>query len=178
MRLFCAITVCLLAAGGCGASAVTSAPADRQALEGATADNGVEQRINDAPVAATLRLARGRAKAGDVVELSVKLAVAPTWEIHALDAPEEATATRLALDLPSGVEAQGEWQVPEPVRSVSPDGHAVYAGEAVFTRTLVVKPGATAGEQPIKCRVSYQACNERQCLRPTAVELAVALRVE
>lgn len=176
MKAQCAIVVCLLAAAGCGASSdaarFSDVPAD------ATADRGVEYRVDGRPVAATLKLARGRLKPGETVELSVELDVAPLWEIRSLDAEPQSTATRLALDLPRGLRAEGDWRAPQTGRSLSPDGHAAYAGEVVFTRTLVVTEDARAGRHDVKCQVGYQACNEQTCLRPMVVELAATLRVE
>ena len=144
----------------------------------AAADVGGEHRNDGTPVSATLGLSPSRAKAGETIELSVRLKVAALWEIHTLDAQPPLVATRLELDLPGGLETLGEWQAPEPVRSLLPGGHAAYAGEAVFTRRIAVTERAAAGEQRVQCRVSYQACNERQCLRPSAIELATVLHIE
>jgi hypothetical protein len=198
----------LVAVAGCGAGrddvdasrerepAVASAPAEGEAaaeqaasvervteeqaasVEQATGDQGVEHRIDGTPVTATLRLARGRARAGETVDVSVELDVAPLWEIHTLDARPNSTATRLELELPEGFLVVGEWQAPEPLASVMPGGHGAYAGEAVFTRQIAVTDGAAAGEHRIKCRLGYQACDGRQCLQPATVELSVPLAIE
>ena len=87
----------------------------------------------------------------------------PLWEIRALDAKPRESATRLELQLPEGIEAVGDWQVPKTARSVSPDGHAVFADRALFTRMIEITQKAAKGEQSIDCAVHYQACNERQC---------------
>ena len=159
--------------------AVASASAESEAAaERATADEGVEHRIDGTPVSATLALSRSRAEAGDTIELSVKLEVAALWEIRTLDAHPNSAATRLELQLPGGLEALGEWQAPEPLRSLMPEGHAAYADEAVFTRRIAVTERATVGEQRVKCRVRYQACDQRRCLQPSAIELSVPLHIE
>ena len=184
------VLVWLLALTGCGAS-YEPVDASRQLeqgvantgqhrareLEGAL-DNGVERRTRDAPVRATLKLARARARAGERIELAVRLNVAPLWEIRTLAAEPRSAATRLELELPSGVKAVGGWQAPEPSRSLMPDGHAAYAGEIVFTRPLLVTDAAAAGEHQIQCSVAFQACNQRQCLTPAAIDLAVPLHIE
>jgi hypothetical protein len=167
MRLEHLIGVCLLAVCGCGEHRST-----------ARATGAIEHRVDGQVVAATLRLASAQAKPGEAVDLSVKLDVAPLWEIRTLDDEFAGAATKLALDLPAGVESPGEWQAPRPGRSVSGDGHAAYGGEVVFTRRLVVRNGTAGGDYPVRCRVSYQACDARQCLAPAEVELAATLRVE
>jgi hypothetical protein len=41
-----------------------------------------------------------------------------------------------------------------------------------------VTEAVNLGENDIQCHITYQACNERQCLPPTEVELSVPLRIE
>jgi hypothetical protein len=122
-------------------------------------------------------LARGTAAGGDEIEVTVELAIPPLWEIQPLEAAAGAAATRLELSLPPGVTAVSEWTSPPTSRSVSPDGHTVHVGKAVFSRTLAVAATAPAGPATVSCKVSYQACNERTCLKPQAMELAAALVV-
>jgi hypothetical protein len=173
MRGRSAIVFCLLAAAGCGVSTATieAPPAEQEAP-----DWGVEHRVDGRPVAATLRLARARARAGETIEVAVQLDIAPQWEVRTLDSQFAGAATKIELELPPALEARGEWRAPRPGPSISGDGHPAYAGEVVFTRELMVRGGA--GEQPLKCRVSYQACDARQCLAPTEVELAATVRIE
>ncbi len=157
----------------------TTKQADFHAV--ATEDRGpqsVSSADDDSPVEVTLRLATRRARRGDTVALSVRLQMAAFWEIHAVGDEGGSEATRLELELPEGLKVSGPWQTPEPVSSIAPDGHAVYSGEVVFTRLIEVTDAAPAGEHDILCRVHYQACDERRCLRPTDVELVGRLEVE
>jgi hypothetical protein len=179
------LLVCLLAAGGCGSSFKFVEPPgkDEKTVRAGSSvsdsgGNGIEQRISGEPVSATLRLGRACVKAGGEVEVSVTLEIAPLWEIRTLDAEAGFTATELQLDLPDAFEAIGDWTAPPSVRSLMPDGHAAYADAAVFTRRLRIAEGAPRGKVPIRCRVQYEACNERQCLQPTSLELQVLLEVE
>lgn len=138
----------------------------------------------------TLRMPSGVAAPGEKLELTVELRIAPMWEIHPLGAVAEdaavaehaaaaadVAATHLELALPAGVTATGEWTSPGTSRSMAPDGHAVHAGRAVFTRMLNVSASAPAGEARISCKVAFQACNDRTCLKPQAVELAAPLTI-
>jgi hypothetical protein len=191
MVLPASIVACLTAISGCGrpsnaidaSSGVPPVAAEmtshRVAAPAHTLlDEGVQSQVEGTALSAMLRLARARARVGDTIELSVSLKVVPLWEIGTLDASSETTATRLELDLPNWLEAQGAWYEPPPGRSHRPGGGRAYADEAVFKRKLVVKEGAAAGEHPVQCRVTYQACDDRQCLRPAAILLEVPLHIE
>lgn len=104
--------------------------------------------------------------------------IGPGWEIRTLDAQPESTATRLELELPTGISVANEWEAPPAARSLAPDGHAAYAASITFSRALVIASDMPAGKYAIACRVSYQVCNEQICLQPAAVELKVDVDVE
>jgi hypothetical protein len=163
-------------AGGCAESQIAGDTTRGPSV--ATVDRETEHRIDGKPVSATLRLSRTEAKIGESIEVMVQLDVAAMWEIRPFDAHPEIAATRLELRLPDGLQSEGGWGAPEPIRSVAADGHPAYSGKVVFTRSAVVTGSATGGENSVRCRVTYQACNERQCLPPTAVELSVPVRIE
>lgn len=132
----------------------------------------------DTPVRATVHLEPARAMPGDRVELSVHLTIAPPWEIHMLDAEPTIAATRLALDLPAELHAEGEWGVPRPTPSAMPGGGAAYGGNVVFTRSIRVADAASAGPRSIACRVAYQACDGRHCCPPTEIVATATLSIE
>jgi hypothetical protein len=180
---------CLLALGGCSADVehidnkMANTPASVAASDEANAPESlevqsIEHRIEGKPVAVTFRSTRGPRKIGDQVDVSVTFKIAPLWEIRTRNAIPEIAATRIELKLPAGIEPKGDWQSPPSTRSISPDGHSAYTDEATFKRTLVVTEAARPGEQLLQCIVTYQACNERQCLPPTSAELHVPLHVE
>lgn len=129
-------------------------------------------------VSATLKLKQEHVGVRESVELSVELDISPMWEIHILEAEHEETATQLELFLPDGIQAIGKWVTPEPDRSSSADGHEVYADKAVFTRVIEITENATKGKNLIRCEIKYQACNERQCMKPSMLYLGVPLQVD
>jgi len=146
--------------------------------EPATNLGPVVMRVDGKPVATVGRLPRGVAAPGDEIEVTVELAIAPLWEIYPLDATAGgAAATRLDLTLPKGVVTVGPWATPKTVRSTMPDGHAAHVGRAVFTRMIAVGASSPAGAATISCRVSFQACDDRRCLKPEAIELALPLTI-
>jgi hypothetical protein len=133
-------------------------------------------RVNGSPVSATLTIEPSHVKRGEQVAIKVRLEIEPLWEIREVGNPTSIMATWLDLKLPNGIAALGDWNAPRPIRSISPDGHPVYVDEAEFNRQLLVQPELTSGEILITCRVHFQACNDRQCLEPTAVKLTSPLK--
>jgi hypothetical protein len=129
--------------------------------------------VTGSPVAATLKLEPGRATPGDELVLTVSLDIDPLWEVGKLENNGGPAATRIELKTSDDITTESEWQAPQPTRSIAADGHSVYVDEAVFRRNLRAKPGASTGSIPIECRVHYQACNDRQCLQPAAIDLKV-----
>jgi hypothetical protein len=180
-----------MAAGGCGpgshksdvpekpasGSAVATKPAKARAGQVMARDR-VQRRLAGVPVGVTMSLAHPQARVGDRVELSVQLDIAPLWEIRATDAEPPYLATKLTLDLPDGLVAADDWRTSEPGRSAMPDGHAAYADKAFFSRSLRIAEGAPTGECRIKCRIAYQACDDRRCLAPAEIELGIPLLIK
>jgi len=168
-----------LLAAGCSRSATptTPAPKDSATTQGQTA-GPVEHRIDGQPVSAILRLAQGTVSPGDHVELAIELQIAPTWEIHTLDATPSSTATQLELSLPDGIVASGDWQAPDAQSSAAPPGAPVYLTRVTFTRTLVVDAQLRPGICEITCEVGFQACTGRQCLQPNRIRLQVPLELK
>ena len=138
----------------------------------------MERRSGDGPVTAILKLAKPTAAPGEEIELMVELKIAPTWEILALDASPNLAATRLALSLPPGVVANGHWNAPPAAKSHTPDGHPVYIGNVIFTRSLTVQAATQPGPVEIGCDVTFQACNAGLCLQPNVIELKSTLPIK
>lgn len=138
----------------------------------------VKPRSADDPVAVSLRVPKNELCAGDTFEVSVDFEIALSYEIHDRNAPPPAVSTLIELDLPAGLEAVEDWSDPMSVRSGLPDGHLVYAGKATFTRRVRIGNGVTPGQYAVSCLYRYQACNERQCLRPVESRLSASLTVQ
>ncbi len=134
-------------------------------------------RSDEDPVSMHLSVASEALRAGETVEVTVTLGIDTGFEIHSLTAVPPKIPTRLELELPMGFTAVEEWRASAPVRSYNPGGGAVYVGEAHFKRRIHVAADAKPGDYLIACAVSYQACNSRQCLRPTESQLSIAVSI-
>jgi hypothetical protein len=156
------------------ATAPLEAASDSQPTKGPESDEG-PTRSN--PVVATAAVRPRRVKAGESLTLTVDVRVAAGWHINAVRGGREtAIPTRLELKLPPGIAATADWVLPQPDVAEQARG-PVYRGAITFRRTLKVTEKATVGNVDVFCNLTYQACDENQCLRPTTIKLRAPLEV-
>ena len=55
---------------------------------------------------------------------------------------------------------------------------SVFEGKAVLKLTARALPSLAAGAQMLKGRLTVQACNNQQCLRPQTIDVIIPLQVE
>jgi hypothetical protein len=122
------------------------------------------------PVVAAAELSPARVKAGDSLSVVVRVAMAPAWHIYAVGGSRgPGVPTTLELRLPEGIEAEGEWAYPEPVRGT--DGQMVHEGTVEFRRRLRAGADAAPGPIVVTCEFGYQACDPSSCRPPTRLEV-------
>ncbi|MGH9431525.1 MAG: protein-disulfide reductase DsbD domain-containing protein [Terriglobia bacterium] len=61
--------------------------------------------------------------------------------------------------------------------SFSDDPLSVYQGKFLIGLILKVPPGISPGAYTLKGKLDYQACNDRACLAPSSVPLALTVKV-
>lgn len=176
MRLkFLALACCSAFALACSGGAATNSPTpDSKATAAPTSP--------PAPPAEMVRVeapgveARRGASAGG----EVRLAVAAGFHVNANPASEKyLIPTELKIEPTEGIEV-GAVAYPESLTrqfSFAEKPLAVYEGEVRIKFALKVRPGAPAGEQTLRARVRYQACDDAQCYPPKSVETDVSVRV-
>jgi hypothetical protein len=175
----CVILYCVaVAIIGCGAKIeTTDQPAQSAQAKSEPAEAmPSEQRAQGSQVTATLQLSKDVVRNGEEVDVAIELKIAPLWEIHPLGSQPEEAATRLELITPEGIRTESEWIEPQTTRSLGASGQPVHMGKVVFRRTLVIG-AAKEGTHSITCKMRYQVCNERQCLKPETLTLQVPLVV-
>ena len=126
------------------------------------------------PVAVTVA-GPAEVAAGATFPVSVRLKTRGGWELHPRTARWPWVPTELALNLPDGFEPAGPWRGPAPVPSARPGGGGVLPADAAFARPVTAPPAP--GIYTVACRVRYQACDDRRCLRPVERTLAVRVSV-
>ena len=119
-----------------------------------------------APVSMASAVFPAQLRAGQRAVVVIKVKILPGWHIYAYVPPSKPyIVTRKRLDLPSALQAEGDWQNP-PARPYALDSTLfVWEGEQVFTREIEVARGA-AGKQTLSAGLIYQTCNRKVCLPP------------
>lgn len=117
---------------------------------------------------------------GEPARIAARVVVEDHWHINSHTPTFEwLIPTALALDLPEG------WAEPEityPQHEIqsftfAEEPLAVYDGEVVIFADLVVPEGAVDGGATITGVLSFQACDDKQCLPPTEAAAEVTLAV-
>lgn len=151
---------------------------------GLTAAAGA-QALN--PVRFTARVEPAAVKPGEKARVILTATIDPSWHLYSLTQPAGGPRpTRIVIDEASPVTMVGSPQQPRP--RVAPDPNFSTPGQpafmtetfetrADFTLNVAVKPDAVAGAQKVILRVSFQACDDHQCLpprtRPVEADLTV-----
>ncbi len=100
--------------------------------------------------------------------LYVKIKVHPGYHIYAYTTSDSPfTPTTVAITLPDGYEAVGNQKVPAG-QFYSQGGTTIYDGTVVFSQVIKGKSNGV-----IRCKVSYQCCDNNICFPPTEKEITV-----
>jgi hypothetical protein len=97
------------------------------------------------------------------------------WHVSAVESADQAAPaepTRLDLRLPPGVSLDGDWVLPQPENCVDAMGRRrAYTDDVTFRRRIKIDDRQLPGILAVPCTVSYQACNDTLCTRPTPLEV-------
>jgi hypothetical protein len=141
-------------------------------LESSSVANRTSGEIPDAktPIVEKAEISPAKVRAGEALELIVRVKLAPTWHIYAVGGSRgPGVPTTSIVTLPNGVEADSEWTCPQPVRDTG--GQMIYQGTQKFRRRLRAAQGVLLGPIDLKCEFGYQACDPFSCRLPTKVDL-------
>jgi thiol:disulfide interchange protein DsbD len=124
-------------------------------------------------------LSMDRAVRGSSLQVAVVVDLDPEWHINAHRTTDEfMVPTELVLEPPPGMTVGRVIYPPAVERKLefSDQALAVYEGRIVIHASVSVFPEAPLGEGALRAVLSYQACNDENCLPPA--EVAVAIPVE
>jgi hypothetical protein len=139
----------------------------------------IDEPTVDRPVVFAASIHPVHAAPGAEVTLTVRGKTAAKWHIYAVGtAAEVGVPTKLTLELPSGITAHGDWEVQNPEAQSTKEAIAIYQGEFALRRSLRIAPDLSSGPLKVKCRVSYQPCDDVVCLRPTTADVSASLEVK
>lgn len=128
--------------------------------------------VDAAPSAATVTAA-----AGQRVDFVINLDIAKKWHIYA-----HGDTNFIGVDL-----VPGELFVLDDFQAEYPHGHEgeffgekvrMIEGKDVITASALVPEGMPAGEYPLDFGVTVQACDDKTCLAPVDLPVAIKLQVK
>ena len=105
--------------------------------------------------------------------LKVSLDIQDGWHTHD-DSNNSGINTTVDLELPEGAKQVGEWDRPLSKPQDGSPEKEVFTGQADFSCEIEVNEDAIG--KKIKVTVSYQACTEEYCNRPTSKTLSAELK--
>src|SRR3954464_10355893 len=134
------------------------------------------------PEQAKLSLAADRTAyaPGATAHLAALVTIVPGWHVNAHQPTfEYLIPTEITFALPAG------WPVatvryPEPKKqkfAFEAEPLAVYDDQVVLDADLALPAGGKGGSYPVRASLSYQSCNDKQCLPPVTTEAQLALTV-
>ena len=153
---------------------------------------GVMDSTAHVAVSAELSTGSGAVAPGGSLVVAVVLNHDPGWHshTHAPEVPPELGDSSAYIATEVGVEAEGpleahpgftQWPEPEVVEVAflaEPVDYAVFGGRAVVHVPVTVAADAEPGAYPLAVAVTFQACDDTQCLRPVrGAGMALEVRV-
>ena len=135
----------------------------------------VEKPSQTKPVTATMKVAEQEVRAGERVEVIVRVRIAGGHYIYSTnEVGGPFSPTVLTLTLPQELERVGELVAPEPSRK---GGHFVYTNSVVFRQMVKVRLNTEAKTVSIKGELLCQACTEELCWPPRKTRLETTVSV-
>ncbi len=146
-------------------------------LEGTIIGRANLQRV----VKPTLSVPRRPVRPGQVINLALFVEMKEGWHVNSHQ-PTLEYLIPTAVEFPDtgAFIVEDVWY---------PEGHmvelafaeetlSVYEGKTTIRPTLRAPQNATAGDQSVRVRLTYQACSSKTCLAPQTVEFKASLRIE
>lgn len=137
------------------------------------------QRLN--PVTWSARLEPAEVKPGGRAKLLLTATIEKDWHLYSLTQPAGGPRpTKIALDESVVFTAEGSAQQPKPKVIFDPNfqlNTETFDNSVTFTLPVKVNANAEPGAQKIVAKVTFQACDDEQCLPPRtkAVEADVMI---
>ncbi len=150
---------------------------------GPVAGQLVPQAGNFDPEKAEVRAYADRSayEPGSTARFAVVLEIEDGWHTNSHTPTYDfLIGTDVELEAPPGWPAPAEAEYPPGEMksfSFTTEPISVYEGRVAIYGRIEVPPGTSVGTYPIRARVTYQACDDKLCLRPVEVEETIALNV-
>ena len=146
----------------------------------AAACPALSQTSSKAVVAVSAAAPESSVAAGTPFDVAITLAIRSGYHINAQKPSEDyLIGTKVDVQAPAGVTVmKTAYPAAKYAKfSFSDAPLAVYQGTVKITLTLKIAAGAAPGPLTIPAKVTFQACNDEQCLPPSTVDVSATAQV-
>lgn len=133
------------------------------------------------PVNLSAKLEPTQLKPGDKAKFVITVALDPGWHLYSIAQKPPPRSTKIALEEGGAFIQEGTLIAPKAKTAFDPNFQIdteTYEGAVNFTIPVRVKPDAAPGPQKATAKITFQVCNDTQCLpprtRPLEVEAMIA----
>ena len=136
------------------------------------------QRLN--PVTWSGKLDRAQVKPGEKAKLVLTAKIDPGWHLYSLTQPPPPRATKIALADGAPFTMEGSPQQSKPVTAYDPNFQIdteTFVNSATFTVPVKAAADVAPGPQKLIAKVTFQACDEHQCLPPRTKEVEAEVMI-
>jgi suppressor for copper-sensitivity B len=119
-------------------------------------------------------------RVGATAHLAALVAIEPGWHVNSHQPSfDYLIATNLELALPPGWTAAALRYPPDELKrfTFAEQPLAVYDGDVTIETDVSIPRQAVDGSYPLRASLTYQACNDSQCLPPVTTQASLSLRV-
>jgi|HubBroStandDraft_3_1064219.scaffolds.fasta_scaffold05732_3 thiol:disulfide interchange protein len=119
-------------------------------------------------------------RGGATAHLAALVAIEPGWHVNSHQPSfDYLIATNLELGLPPGWTAAALRYPPDELKrfTFAEQPLAVYDGDVTIETDVSIPRGIADGSYPLRASLTYQACNDSQCLPPVTTQASLSLRV-
>lgn len=144
-------------------------------------------RHADQAIIASLILSQSSVAPGGELELAVVIEISPRFHLYSVqedDADFAVISAQVVASDPEAAKLRGVTidQGSDPVGQPHLDDILgielnVIQGTAIYRRVIAIDENASIGTVPIRVELTYQACDDRQCLQPQTVTLETTLEI-
>ncbi|HWQ31515.1 MAG TPA: cytochrome c biogenesis protein CcdA [Blastocatellia bacterium] len=136
------------------------------------------QRLN--VVAWSGKLDKAQVRPGEKAKLVLTAKIDPGWHLYSLTQPPPPRATKIALADGAPFVMDGNAQQSKPVKAYDPNFQIeteTFENTATFTVPVKAAADVTPGPQKLIAKVTFQACDEHQCLPPRTREVETEVMI-
>lgn len=133
------------------------------------------------PVKLSGKIVPESVKPGSKAKILITASIDPGWHLYSMTQPEGGPRpTKITIDENPLLEISAAVLQPAPKKLQDPNFGIVtetFETQAVFTVPVKISASPAIGSQVIPIKFSFQACDERQCLRPRTKTVEVKLTI-